>query len=175
MLKANVGLSRKLTRDYNSTGYAVNIEGEILATPGDPEAVLGRIKELFSLAQEALAVEIDRDQGEQNIASHDEEPAKPATNGPANPEPSPPSPKRGNGAPAGNKSGDDPVTNKQVQFVFNLAKRHRLSAVQLESEIEQIVGRRSRVYDLTKREAGQVIDALNQGGDGNGRSASQRS
>src|SRR5581483_2923467 len=67
MLKANVGLSRKITRDYNSTGYSVNIEGEIPIPVDDPQGVLEKIKELFNVAQEALAVEIDRDQGEDAI------------------------------------------------------------------------------------------------------------
>lgn len=83
MLKANVGLSRKITRDYNSTGYSVNVEGEIPFTVDDPQGVLEKVKELFSLAQEALAVEIDRDQGEDAIGRRDEErPApRPETNG----------------------------------------------------------------------------------------------
>lgn len=29
MLRVNVGLSRKLTRDYNSTGFSINVEGEV--------------------------------------------------------------------------------------------------------------------------------------------------
>ncbi len=77
MLKANVGLSRKISRDYQSTGYSVNLEGEILVPPDDPEAVLVRVQELFHLAQEALNQEIDRDQGEQAIGRHDEERPQP--------------------------------------------------------------------------------------------------
>ena len=61
------------------------------------------------------------------------------------------------------------MTQKQVQFVFNLAKRQRLSAPQLETQIEQTIGRKARVYDLSKREAGKVIDALTQNGQANGR------
>jgi len=29
MLRVNVGLSRKLSKDYNSTGYSVNLDGEV--------------------------------------------------------------------------------------------------------------------------------------------------
>ena len=89
MLKANVGLSRKITRDYNSTGYSVNLDGEILVPTDDPEAITEKIKELFSLAQEALAQEIDRDQGEDSIGRRDEErPApKPQPNGNGNGKP----------------------------------------------------------------------------------------
>jgi hypothetical protein len=178
MLKANVGLSRKISRDYQSTGYTLNIEGEIAATPDDHEGVLGRIKELYSWAEEALAVEIDRDQGEQAMGRRDDEPTPPVAGKPngAKPnerppaDPNPPQ-RRGNGAAGGNGSGDDSVTNKQVQFVFTLAKRQRLSNAQLETQIEQVVGRRVRVYDLSKREAGRVIDALNQDNPGNSRTA----
>jgi hypothetical protein len=38
MLRANVGISRKITRDYNSTGYSVSIDGEINAAVDDAEA-----------------------------------------------------------------------------------------------------------------------------------------
>ena len=44
MLKANVGLSRKISENYNSTGFSLNLEGEIHATLDDPEAVIERIK-----------------------------------------------------------------------------------------------------------------------------------
>lgn len=164
MLKANIGLSRKITRDYNSTGYSVNIEGEILAPTDDHEGVLGRIKELFGLAEEALNVEIDRDQGEDAIGRRDEErSAPPPSRHDAGNGPSPPSQPRRNGQPSVNsQSGDNKITDKQVKYLFMLAKRQRLSNSQLETEVEQIVGRQARVYDLSKKEAGRVIDALTQ-------------
>ena len=170
MLKANVGLSRKISKDYNSSGYTVNIEGEIAATPDDSEAVLERIKELWSVAEETLAQEIDRDQGEQAIASRDEEPAppKPAPpNGadrsaPAAPPKQPPNSKNGS---------EEPATNKQVQFLVSLSKRLRMSQVQLEAKIETVLGRPVRVYELTKRQAGVVLDALTQKPQTNGGSA----
>lgn len=166
MLKAVVGLSWKITRDFNSTGYSVNIEGEIAATPDDHEGVVGRVKELFALAEEALAVEIDRDQSEDAIGRRDEQPAAPPqarsnANG-ANGQSSQP---HANGNPNGNgQPAEDKVTEKQVKYIFSLAKRQRLSTAQIETEIEQVVGRRARVNDLTKREAGRVIDSLSKVG-----------
>jgi hypothetical protein len=157
----------------------VNIEGEILATVDDPEAVLGRIRELFSLANEALNQEIDRDQGEQAIGSRDEEPTPP----PSHPQPrnnggygrrEAPQEQRQAPAPQNGNRNDEPITNKQAQFLHSLGKRHRLSAAELEAEIERAVGRRARVYDLTKREAGKVIDALTKEEQSNGRTANQR-
>ena len=44
MLKANVGLSRKLSENYQSTGFSLNLEGEINATLDDPESVIERVK-----------------------------------------------------------------------------------------------------------------------------------
>src|SRR5262249_36786857 len=73
MLRANVGLSRKISRDFNSTGYSVNLDGEIPFAVDDPQAVLENVKELFSLAQEAINQEIDRDQSEDGIGRRDEE------------------------------------------------------------------------------------------------------
>lgn len=165
MLKANVGLSRKVSRDYQSTGYSVNLEGEIPFSVDDPQGVLEKVRELFSLAQEALAVEIDRDQSEDAIGRRDEErPApKASSNGngnghggrPTNPPTSHTSPSNGNGNPPGN---EELATNKQVQFLLTMGKRFKLSQPQLESRMAEIISRRCGVYDLTKKEAGLVLN-----------------
>lgn len=42
-----------------------------------------------------------------------------------------------------------------------LAKRKRLSGAKLEDFIEEAIGRRCSPYALSKKEAGQVIEALN--------------
>ena len=78
MLRVNVGLSRKLSKDYNSTGYSINLDGEITAPVSDPEAVFEQVKELFDLAEEVLGQQIDRSQSESAIASRDAEPQPPA-------------------------------------------------------------------------------------------------
>jgi hypothetical protein len=178
MLRANVGLSRKITRDYNSTGYSVNLDGEIPFPVDDPEAVTEKIKELFSLAQEALALEIDRDQGEDAIGRRDEErppalnpPTKTNSNSngksaPSNGNP-PPRPQPTNGETPG-QGQEEPATNKQVQFLLTMGKRFKLSTPQLENRIAEIIGRRSDVYKLTKKEAGLVLDHFTKNGSGNG-------
>ncbi|OWK34121.1 hypothetical protein FRUB_10092 [Fimbriiglobus ruber] len=123
MLKAIVGLSRKITRDYNSTGYSVNLEGEIPFPTDEAQGVLEKVRELFNLAQEALAVEIDRDQGEDAIGRRDEErPApKPTSNGngnghvdrPTSPPPSRPTPTNGNGTKSGPTGNEElPATSR---------------------------------------------------------------
>jgi hypothetical protein len=49
MLNLNVGLSRKVSRGYNSTGFSVNLEGEVCAPLDDPEMIIEKIKELYDL------------------------------------------------------------------------------------------------------------------------------
>lgn len=191
MLKANVGLSRKITRDFNSTGYSVNLDGEILASTDDAEAVTEKIKELFSLAQEALAQEIDRDQGEDAIGRRDEERPQPqpaptgngnahrSSNGtgqadrPSNGSAPRSTPTNGNGTNNGQNGNEEAATNKQVQFLLTMGKRFKLSTPQLEGKVADIIGRRCGVYDLTKKEAGLALDhftkAANANGNGNGR------
>jgi hypothetical protein len=176
MLRANVGLSRKVSRDFQSTGYTVNIDGEIPFTPDDAEGVLEKVHELFDLAQEALNREVDRDQSNSAIGRRDEEPPTPPANGkngrsngkhpettspPANQEP----PARNGSQQNGDRSGNEEVaTNKQIQFILTIGKRFKLSTPQLESRIVQIVGRQCGLYDLTKKEAGRVLDQLTKSG-----------
>jgi hypothetical protein len=156
MLKAIATLNRKITRDYNSTGYGITLEGEIPAGVGEPELVLGKVHELFALAEEALAQEIERDQGEDAIGRRDEPPAPRNGHGQTSPPPS------SNGNTTTRPQNGDGITPKQVKFVMTLSQRQRLSANQLASRIEQAIGRSSDVNGLTKREAGQVIDTLSQ-------------
>lgn len=169
MLKANVGVSRKLSKDYNSTGFSLNLDGEILATPDDPEAVIERIRELFDLADEALQRQIQAHVSDSAIATRE-----------ADPEPLPrngrsyrytgghQSNASGNGHSTlpdadqnRNTSGSGIASNKQIQFLQTLAKREKLYGQKLEGLIEEITGRRCTPYDLTKGEAGKVIDHLN--------------
>lgn len=183
MFKVNVGLSRKLSRDYNSTGFSLNLERELCVGTDDPEVLIEKIKEVYDLAEEALNQQIERYEADSAIASRDEAPAQRNEhrhNGanrlpPSNPEPEQrPKQETGNGhAPNG-----DAATNKQVQYLLNLGKRHGLTPPQLEGRIESILGKRIGVYDLTKKEAGDVIDVLSQNGspatNGNGRSRASR-
>jgi len=52
MLKVNVGLSKKLSKDFNSSGYSINVEGEVTAPVSDPEAIVAEVKQLYDLAEE---------------------------------------------------------------------------------------------------------------------------
>lgn len=165
MLRVNVGLSRKVSKDYNSTGFSVNLDGEITAPTSDAEAVIVQVKELFELAEEALNQEIERYRGESAIAGRDDEPRPVATGDNGNGHRRQPAPANGaNGSsrqPTSNGYQEsDAATNKQINYLLNIGKRQRLSTVQLERRIGEILGQAVGLYDLSKREAAKVIDAL---------------
>ena len=168
MLRVNVGLSRKLSKDYNSTGYSINLEGEITAPLSDPQAVVEQVKELFDLAEETLDLQIDRSQGDNAIAARDKQPVgQNDRNG------SPQNTSNGqdrrnyngnqNGNGNGNGQEDVPATNKQVQFLLSLGQQQRMTKSQLQSRVTEILGFECDIYELTKRSAGMVLDALAKG------------
>jgi len=161
MLRANVGVSKKMSKDYNSQGFTLNLEGEILATPDDPETVIERIRELYSIAEEALDRQISDNQSIDAMARRDAD-DQPGSNGRTNSHqangPNESQPRNGHSPKAPN---GEPASNKQVQYLQTLAKRQKLFGPKLEAFIEEVLGRRSSPYDLTKKEAGAVIDALN--------------
>ena len=49
-----------------------------------------------------------------------------------------------------------------------MGKRFKLTTPQLEGRIAEIIGRQCGVYDLTKKEAGLVLDHLTNSASGNG-------
>ena len=76
MLRVNVGISRKVSRDFNSTGFSVNLEGEVTAPLDEPEVVIEKIREYYDLADEALQDQLERYESISAIASRDEEVTK---------------------------------------------------------------------------------------------------
>ncbi|MEZ5941147.1 MAG: hypothetical protein R3C18_07135 [Planctomycetaceae bacterium] len=170
MLKVNVGLSRKVSRDFNSTGFSVNLEGEVCVPLDDPEGVVEKIKELYDLAEESLHQQIERYEGESAIAHRDEAPtphrsATPSRlpNGYGNDRHSA-SPQNGNDRRQRHEeNGFTPASNKQISFMTNLAKRQGITTPQLRQRVTEIVGREVDLYELSKSEAGVVLDALTAG------------
>lgn len=178
MLRVNVGLSRKLSKDYNSTGYSVNLDGEILAAINDPEAVIEQVKELFDLAEESLSQQIERAESEAAIGSRDilsAPEATPQTNGHHSNESAATKPPSGNGKPTttGNGQAGEEATNKQIQFLLSIGKRQGLSTADLERKISDLLDKEIGIYHLSKRDAAKVIDALN-GSPTNGRAYARR-
>jgi hypothetical protein len=173
MLRASVSLSRKISRDYNSTGYTVTFDGEIPHSTDDAEGVLEKVGELFHLADEALNVEIDRDRGGNANDRQQPEPPRPSlpptNNGHANGHPrnngrSEPLPMNRPAASNGNGHGNpDTATPKQLQFLQTMARRCKLSDRQLENRIAELIGRSCGVQQLSKKEAGLILDNLTGG------------
>ena len=126
----------------------------------DPDAVIEQVKELYDLAEAALDAEIERSKSDSAVASRDEEPSA-ARNGNGNGHPAAADNGQRNTAANGSERKEEPATNKQVQFVLTIGKRMKLSTAALEKEIEQILGQQVGIYDLTKKQAGAVIDNLN--------------
>ncbi|MBY0587911.1 hypothetical protein K2X85_12090 [bacterium] len=172
MLKVNVGVSRKLSKDYNSTGFSLNLEGEICAKLDDPEGIIERVREYYDLAEEALQDQIRRYQ--ELEAQADRETDDPS----ARPQARHPSsngngqqasenrsgfskPTRENGHHSGSAKGQtEPITPKQVDYIHHLTKRHGLTGKQLESRVVTHVGRPCSIDHLSKAEAGQLIEGL---------------
>jgi hypothetical protein len=49
MLRATVNVSRKISQNYNSTGFGLSLDGEIQGSLDDPQTVIERIKEAFRM------------------------------------------------------------------------------------------------------------------------------
>lgn len=169
MLKASVGLSRKTSREYQSTGYSINLDGEIPFGPDDAEGVLEKIQELYALAREAVSREIERDQSDQAGGQRHEAPppptspvskSQPKSSGQSAPLPINRPPYSNGSRPSNSASSSESATPKQVQYLLSLGKRKGLSREDLDAVIAQVVGSPKKTGELSKREAGSVIDHL---------------
>jgi hypothetical protein len=171
MLRVNVGLSRKLSKDFNSTGFTLNLDGEINAPMDDPETVIERIREFYDLADEALQDQITRHQEIETVAAREaaaiqnESVSSNSQNGDQDRRSERRPRQDGDNKQNGNRNGE-PATNKQVQFLLNIGKRQGFSKPQLENRIAGILGHSCGVYDLTKKDAGVVLDTLTDNGNG---------
>ena len=150
--------------------YAVTIDGEIPFPVDDAEAVLEKISELFHLAEEALAVELERDRDQPTSAGDGPKSQAPTQTTSPNPtaryersersEPLPINRPPYTGTSRNGTGHGNSATPKQQKYVGNLARRKGLKPDALDAVIAQVVGSPKKVVDLTKREAGLVIDHL---------------
>src|SRR3954463_14161653 len=62
MLTARIRLGRVIRRPGETRTYAVSLNGEVPFPPDDSEGVLEKVAELFHLAEEALAREVEKGQ-----------------------------------------------------------------------------------------------------------------
>jgi hypothetical protein len=118
----NVGVARKISRDFQSRGYSLNLEGEVLASASDPDKLIEEIKQFYDLAEEALELQVERSQGTSALAAHDEQPSEPTrSNGNGRSA----AQENGRRSPPGDGNGrrDEPATNKQLQYLLSIGKR----------------------------------------------------
>lgn len=138
-LSINVGLSRKASRDYQSTGVSINVTAELdqslLARPDQLQQEIGR---LYSQAEQALDRQAD--------AMTDSPPSPPARSGKDRPRG-----RNGNG----NGNGHAPMTHSQRRAINAIADRVGADAAE---ESQQLLN--TDLDRLSLRQASQLIDHL---------------
>jgi hypothetical protein len=142
MLKLNAGFSRKVGEpNYGSRGASVNVELEVESgLIGDPDALMTRIRNLFTLAKRSVDAELG---------------AAPSPNGDGRASRDPQPGGRRNHQPSDVRY----ATSSQVRAIQAICRRQGLDA-------RQVANERFRVNDLeelTVREASSLIDDLKAG------------
>ena len=132
MIKLNAGFSRKVGEsNYGSRGASVNVELELESgLVGQPDALLARIRQLFTLAREAVDAEL---------------------NGHAEP--------NAQAAPVARRNGEvqpRQATASQVRAIHSIAERQKIDADNLARQRFGI----STVEQLTLQQASSLIDEL---------------
>ena len=151
MLKLNAGLSRKVGEpDYGSRGASVNLELEVEGhLVSEPDALLDRIRKLFSLARTAVDEELN---GRRPATSNDR---INGANGDAN-----------GGARKGSQSSNGrPATASQLRAIRSICERLKLDPEVLPGEKFGV-----RLENLSLKEASSLIDELKARPEGAGRS-----
>jgi hypothetical protein len=151
-LSINVGLSRKASKDYQSTGVSINVTAELdqsLLTK--PNELQQQVANLYFQAEQALDREAGNMSGPPPQAATDR-PRR--TNGGGSRGNGSGNYRRGNGNgnSAGNGGG---MTDSQRRAILAIARRANADAVY---EANQIIG--TPLDDLTVRQASDLIDHL---------------
>ena len=136
-LSINVGLSRKASKDYQSTGYSINVTAELdQLLLARPEELQDQIAGLYSQAEQAL----DRQAGAT--------PGEVPVNGRS--QPSAPRPGNGNG-----RARVSPATESQKRAIQAICRRTNSDP---ELECREIIG--CHFVELNIKGASQLIDHL---------------
>lgn len=170
MLKINIGLSRKVSADYNSRGFSVNIEGELPSELlHDEEGLRSTCDRLYDLANSVLEEQVqkstepsarqparttERFEGRSNGRSHER------TNGNGN--------GRSYGRDAQERSSRNPdrnerlLTQAQGRAIQNMARKVGADPHQWARDEFGV----NQVEDLTLKQASEAIDSLKRQIDG---------
>jgi hypothetical protein len=146
-LSINVGLSRKASKDYQSTGVSINVTAELdQSLLARPDELQREVANLYAQAEQAMDRQAGRPEPQASPARR-----SPAAgradyrNGSGNGN-------RSNGNGSGNGGG---MTDSQRRAILAIARRAGADAMY---EAEQIIG--TPLDDLTVRQASELIDHL---------------
>lgn len=136
-LKLNIGLSKKVGEaSYGSRGASINVEVEVESSlVDDPTKFRERVRQVFSLARNSLAEELNGHGTPDAANVH----ADAKQNGTSS-----------NGSPP------RPATQSQVKALFAITKSQNMNLSQLLRDRFQ----RSHAEELSVKEASQLIDEL---------------
>jgi hypothetical protein len=160
-LSINVGLSRKASKDYQSTGVSINVTAELdQSLLARPDELQQQVADLYAQAEQAM----DRQAGRPEPQPASPARRSPATgrtgfrNGNGNGNGT-----RSNGHENGNGNGGG-MTDSQRRAILAIARRAGADPVY---EAEQIIG--TPLEEMTIRQASELIDHLKSLAPANGR------
>lgn len=164
-LKLTVGQSRKISENYNSTGFSLNIEAELPASAAqEPNTLAQAANDLFQLCEDILDERIRGSAGNANyrkprsaseVAPQSDRRHDPSTR----PESSTrrPTANGGNGNGNGHSNGGPkPITKAQTKAILNMCRRLERDADVVAEGNFGVGG----VHELSIRQASELIDAL---------------
>ena len=160
MLRVTVGKSRKLSQDYNSTGFSVTVDGEITAPLDSPEQILTQVQLLHDIASESLQDQVDRlKEPDDNVRLP---PRQNLTSPSQSSNSTSRSPSRWQNQNGSSQTSVSSATDRQVQYLLNLGKNKGLSKVDLETHVAERLNFDAvkSVYELSKSEATSAIDLV---------------
>ena len=146
MLKAIVNYSKKVPvpdAEFSSQGYSLSLEVEVLES--EPAAIQRKLSETFHLVRDQVEQELANASGNVRTVKTVEPEGRPAES-----EEKP----RGRTGVTGDKA-----SNKQLKFLTDLATQRGMSLSDLNADVQHRfnVG---GIYDLTRRDASQLLDEL---------------
>ncbi len=140
MLKAIVSYSKKVPvpeSDYSSQGFSLSLETEVPET--DAAGIQARLHQTFELVKASV---------EQELAQ--------AKNGNHQPQPE----SRPSQPPQRSNAVADKASNKQIKFITDLANQRGIALSEINADVRRRYGV-DGLYDLTRKQASEVLDELN--------------
>lgn len=162
-LKLTVGQSRKISENYNSTGFSLNIEAELPASAAqEPDTLARAANELFQLCEDLLDEQIrNSTPNTENQASKPPRALGPQNERRHDPSTRPTQPQRKASEHGGNGNGHSnggpkPITKAQTKAILNMCRRLERDADVVAEGNFGVGG----VHELSIRQASELIDVL---------------